>query len=259
MACVNFLFGSFLSERERELIVRNHYRIRSCELVDIVRFQGDGSKLLNQVEVHGLDNLRNVLAEGKGAVVCSAHFTRKEVTAFSMIGALGFPITIIARWTSRSNFRQLHFARPNIERQPGNLSIAVQATKVLRRNELIGIMIDHAVRRKDNSRVATFDFMGRKARLVPGASSLAQLTGSPLVVITIHRAGDWRHQVLEVSPPIEVHGDLLKAYGECLRIVEATIMRYPAQWRRLEKSVLRAMGLMPYDAAFGQVQLGAPN
>lgn len=243
-ACVDAIYGKLYSKRERELLVRSHYRIRSCELVDTVRIQGDGRRLLSLIEVRGIDNLRTALAEGKGAVVCSAHLTRKEVTAFTIIGALGFPITIIARWSGTSNLRHLHFSRPNIERRPGNLRIAVQATAVLRHNELVGIMIDHAVRRSDNSRVAAFDFLGKKAMFVPGASAIAQLTGSPLLVASIYRDRDWRHQVLEISSPITVQGDLLEAYEKGLRIIETTIVRNPAQWDRLRKRELVAMGLL---------------
>lgn len=243
-ACVDTLFGKRFSAETRATIVKNHYRIRSCELVDMIRLQGDGRRLLSLVEVRGLENLRNALAGGKGAVVCSAHFTRNEVTAFSVIGALGFPISIIARWSNKSDFRQFHFSRPNIERRPGNLSIAVQATMALRSNEFVGVMIDHATKRGDNSRRVTFDFLDRKALLVPGASTIAQLSGSPLMVALIYRARDWRHQVLEISPPVAIQGNHVEAFRKCLGIVETTVMQNPAQWKKLSPTVLTTMGLL---------------
>lgn len=250
-ACVDRLFGERFSAETRATIVKNHYRIRSCELVDMIRLRGDGRRLLSLLEVRGLENLRNALEGGKGAVVCSAHFTRKEITAFSVIGALGFPIAIIARWSTKSDFRQFHFSRPNIERKPGNLSIAVQATMALHSNELVGVMIDHVIRRGDSSKGMTFDFLDRKALLAPGASTIAQLSGSPLMVASIYRARDWRHQVLEISPPVAIEGNPVEAFQKCLNIVETTVRQNPAQWKRLSPTVLTAMGLLPRGSGAG--------
>jgi len=241
--CVELLFGDRLSPEQCEQVARSHYRIRSCELVDRTLFQSDEERLLSLVEVKGLENLNSALAGGRGAVVCSGHFTAIEITTFSLIGALRFPITIVARWSTKSSYRDFHFARPNIERRPGNYSMAVQVMDVLRQNELVGIMVDHAFRQEDASRRSAFEFLNKRAYFVPGATTIAQLAGSPVIVATLHRAPDWRHQVLEVSPPISVGRDPVETFGECLKIIETSVRQNPAQWKKLTRPDLRAMGL----------------
>lgn len=249
---LGLLFGDRLSQRERDRVARDNFRSMSCETIDAMRLLGSGKALLGLVEVRGLEHLRAALAGGKGAVLCSAHFGSPK-SCFSIIGALGFPITIVARWRYHEKRRKRllsklvyrlrndypvnsHLHRPNIERHPGTYGTAVQAAMVLRRNELVGIMIDAEVRPGDPSKPMTFDFLNGKATLVPGATEIAQLTGAPVMVMLLRRLADWRHQVLEISPPIHVEGDPVVAFKQCLALIEAAIQRYPAQWRPLPVS-----------------------
>jgi lauroyl/myristoyl acyltransferase len=162
-----------------------------------------------------------------------------------LIGALGFPVTIIADWSfGDSRWRLLgklfyrlkhddpvssHLHRPNIERK--SATVAVQAAMALRHNELIGIMIDTFVKPSHHSKPMTIDFLNGKVTLVPGATTIAQLTGAPVMVVLLHRSADWRHQVLDISPPIHVEGDPAIAFKQCLAVVETAIRRYPAQWK----------------------------
>ncbi|MGD0477320.1 MAG: lysophospholipid acyltransferase family protein [Nitrososphaerales archaeon] len=217
------------------------------------------------MEVRGLENLRAALAGGKGAILCSAHFGSPK-SCFSLIGALGYPITIVARWSftasgAEGSISRLQYAldhnipltshlrRPNIERMPGSIDTAVQAAIVLRQNEVVGIMIDDEVEPGDRSRPVPLDFLNGKALLVPGATTIAQLTGAPVLVMLMRRSVDWRHQVLEIFPPIPIEGDPVIAFRRCLALVEDAIKRYPAQWKKLKLSHLVEMGLISHEVA----------
>ena len=73
-------------------------------------------------------------------------------------------------------------------------------------------------------------FLGRQVRLLPGVVALAQLTGAPVLMVFMHRLADYRHQVLEISAPVPVEGDITTAFGRCVAAMDAAIRKYPAHW-----------------------------
>jgi len=254
-ACLELLFGDKLSPDDRREMAREYFRVRSCEPIDTVRLFGDGRRLLGLVEVRGLEHLKAAHAAGRGAVICSAHLSAPRV-CFSIIGALGFPIRVVARWTYGSDRdlkyeggwlqrRSLHLHGPNIARASNSYMVAVQAAQALRRNEFVGIMVDSPVGPSDPSRPSKFAFLGRTISLVPGATTIAYLTGSPIVPALLLRSSDCRHQVLQVMPPIHVADDPRQAFVRCLAVIEDTISRFPAQWSLLGKQPLSELGLLP--------------
>ena len=76
--------------------------------------------------------------------------------------------------------------------------------------------------------------------------TLARLTGAPLLIGIAHRAADYRHQVLEISAPVPVDGDIKTVFERCAAEVSAAIRRSPASWGFWpETGDLAAMGLIP--------------
>jgi Bacterial lipid A biosynthesis acyltransferase len=75
-------------------------------------------------------------------------------------------------------------------------------------------------------------FLGRRARLLPGAVTLARLTGAPLLMTFMYRSADYRHQVLEISAPVQcpAEEDAATAFARCAAEVSAAIRRSPAHW-----------------------------
>ena len=88
-----------------------------------------------------------------------------------------------------------HRQRPNIEPWPGRLEVAALAAAALRANEVVTISIDAPPLDSDRARAVEVPFLGRPGRLLPGAVTLAQVTGAPLLMGFLYRAADYRHQV----------------------------------------------------------------
>jgi lauroyl/myristoyl acyltransferase len=44
------------------------------------------------------------------------------------------------------------------------------------------------------------------------------------------RSADYRHQVVEISPPLSLEGEPQEAFARCAAAMEATIRANPAQW-----------------------------
>jgi predicted LPLAT superfamily acyltransferase len=100
----------------------------------------------------------------------------------------------------------------------------------LRANEVITISIDAPPLDGDQARAVEVPFLGRPVRLLPGAVTLAQVTGAPLLMGFLFRAADYRHQVWEISAPVPLEGETAAAFERCTAEVSAAIRRSPAHW-----------------------------
>jgi lauroyl/myristoyl acyltransferase len=240
------VLGDELGQDEAESLAREHFRMTSCEVIDVLRLRGRGRALGKLVEIRGREHLDAALAGGKGAILCSAHFGSYN-SAFSLLHASGFPLTSIGRrWWNYSadkspaerwlwgfvyarrlrRYRQ----RPSIEPLPGRIQVVAQAAAVLRANEVVTISSDAPPLKADLARAVEVPFLGRQARLLPGVVTFAQLTGAPVLMVFMHRLADYRHQVLEISPPVPVEGETVKAFGRCVAAMDAAIRVSPAHW-----------------------------
>lgn len=261
------VLGDQMSPAERIRVTRDFFRISSCEAVDAMRLAGKGKALTRLVEIHGLEHIEAALAAGKGAILCGAHFG-SYITCFSFIGTQGFPITLVGRTPSKLNknrtlieriiFRLFflkplagHWQRPTIEPR-GQLESAIQAAKILRHNELIGICIDPPVLPVDRAKAISVDFLNGQVFLIPGIITIAQLTGAPVLMTFMRRSNDWQHQVLEISPPMPMDGDAVTAFGRCVAMVEAAILRNPEHWHYWGKFALMDLGLLPKEQEPGE-------
>jgi KDO2-lipid IV(A) lauroyltransferase len=240
-----------------------------------MRLRYRAGALRRLVEIRGQEHLEAALAAGKGAIVCSAHFGSFD-SAFSLLGAGGFPVTTIGRWqhnytagmsATERRFWDLVYARrlrrhrhrPNIEPWAGRVGVAAKAAAVLRANEVLTIAIDAPPLDCDLPRTVEVAFLGRRARFLPGAVTLAQLTGAPLLMGFMYRAADYRHQVLEISAPVPMEGDTATAFARCAAEVGAAIQRQPAHWVYWpSRADLARLGLpLPEDGAIPVEQPGA--
>jgi len=227
-----------------------------------MRLRYRAGALRRLVEIRGRDHLDAARAGGKGAILCSAHFGSFDC-AFSLLGASGLPVTTIGRWqhnytvglsSAERRFWDLVYARrlrrhrhrPNIEPWPGRIGVAAQAAAVLRANEVLTMAIDAPPLTSDMARTVQVPFLDHRARLLPGAVTLARLTGAPLLMCFMYRTADYRHQVLEISAPVELPAEDDAAFARCVAEVSAAIQRSPAHWVYWASGAdLADLGLIP--------------
>jgi len=243
-------------------LAREWFRQASCTALDIRRLRGNAQALRRLVEIRGQEHLDAALAGGRGAIVCSAHYGSFD-SGFSILGAVGYPVTTIGRWQhnftaglsaaerrfwDRVYARPLrrHRHRPNIEPWAGRYDVALQAAKTLRAGEVLTIAIDAPLLDSDQDRAAEVPFLGGQARLLPGAVAIARLTGAPVLMAFMHRCADYRHQVLEISAPVPMDGEPLAAFSRCAAAVSEAIASDPAPWRYWASTAdLINLGLVP--------------
>jgi phosphatidylinositol dimannoside acyltransferase len=252
---------------DADRLTQQWFRFASCEAIDVMRLRYRARSLRQLVEIRGREHLEAALAGGKGAILCSAHFGSYDC-AFSLLGASGFPVTTIGRWqhnytaglsSAERRFWDVVYARrlrrhrhrPNIEPWFGRVAVAAKAAAVLRANEVLTIAIDAPPLRNDLTRTLQVPFLGRRAKFLPGAATLAQVTGAPLLMGFMYRTADYRHQVLEISAPVPCprDGDAATAFALCANEVSAAIRHSPAHWVYwASRGDLADLGLISPDA-----------
>ena len=267
---VRLVLGNDLSHAAAQEIVRDWFRFTSCSTVDVKQLRRGARPLRRLVEIRGREHLEAALAAGKGAILCSAHFG-SHASGLSVLHASGFPVTHIGRWDHNYNydyrvsynrrvgrssaerwFWELVYARPvrryrqrpNIEPWPGRPQVAVLAASALRANEVVSISIDAPPLDNERARAVEVPFLGRRARLLPGVVTLAQVTGAPVLMGFLYRGADYRHQVWEISAPVPLEGETATAFGRCAAEVSTAIRRSPAHWNLWHTVDVARLGLI---------------
>jgi lauroyl/myristoyl acyltransferase len=265
MLCLEKVLGEQLNLAERIRTTHDFFRLRSCLAIDQIRISGKGSALARLVEIRGLEHIEAALAAGKGAILCTSHFGSFNC-GMSLIGARGIPVTVIGRWASNTFDRRLswverlyyrltvqkslqrHRHRTNIE-PSGQFAVAAQAGKILSQNEVLVIALDAPLQLPaDRARGVKLNFLNGQALLLPGVTTIAKLVGAPVLMTFIRRSPDWRHQVLEILPPMSMEGDTVTAFKRCLDVVDAAIQEKPAHWAFWNIADLVTLGLLPDGA-----------
>jgi len=242
---MQLLLGGRTSPEPRSCVVRDFFRHKSCKMLDTAYISKNPQSYLRLVSVAGRENIDGALARGRGAVLCTVHLNLTNCLA--LLTALGIPVTAISRWSFRieriSKFRflprpvsrQYGFARlvrQNIETsgeiRNRPLHVAVQAAEVLRENGAVLVALDAGI--NDPNRAVRVDFLGGRATIMPGAVVISKLGEAPLLMTLLRRSRDWRHQRLEISPPIDASGDTSEVLRRCLSFFDAAIRREPSQW-----------------------------
>src|SRR5215469_6484433 len=85
---IQHVLGDDVSPEAAQQMTREWFRLASCEAVDVKRLRQSGRALRRLVEIRGREYLEAALAQGKGVIICSAHFGSYD-SAFSMLGASG--------------------------------------------------------------------------------------------------------------------------------------------------------------------------
>ena len=76
---VRLVLGNELSPAAAQQVVRDWFRLLSCETVDVKRLRRRARPLRRLVEIRGQEHLEAALAAGKGATLCSARFDQRHL------------------------------------------------------------------------------------------------------------------------------------------------------------------------------------
>jgi KDO2-lipid IV(A) lauroyltransferase len=214
-------------------IARQTFANFGISLVETLRlYFGCGRKLINSVEVRGLEHYYEAHGRGKGVIFITGHCGNWELMALSF-GSRYAPVSVLAQRQKSSYFTtMLERLRKNF----GNSVIYVDgaAKKIfyeLRANGIVGILVDKVVPPQEGMLV---NFLGHPAWATTMPATLAAKTGVPLLPIFIHREGHRR--IIDISPAIELstlpdgrpdHESVTRRQQDC---IAHYVTRHPTEW-----------------------------
>jgi KDO2-lipid IV(A) lauroyltransferase len=197
------------------------------EMLWLPRF--DAATRERTTEVVGLEQFRELMRRGKGAIAITAHHGNWEWAAVC-VASYGIDLTALQRERNEADInrfvtelRTRHGIR-TIDR--GSVSAAREMIQSLRRGGLLAFLIDQNIRAES----AKVPFFGRPALTPLGPAKLAIRTETPIVCIFTELRGS--KYVLTFEEAIEVarDDDPIALTAKITAAIEAQIRRAPEQW-----------------------------
>jgi KDO2-lipid IV(A) lauroyltransferase len=204
-------------------------------LIEFLRFPGlNTEKVMEKVEIEGRSHVEEALKRGKGIIFLLGHIGNWELLG-CMSRLLGGNLMAIARPLKKN--RRLDRFIGEIRRSTGlhvlsSKRVAHQVVSALRRNKMVGILIDQREKRGEGIGV---QFFGENASTTPASAFFALKTGAAVMPAYAIRLEGGRHRIV-AEPPVEmiVTGnkaeDLRLNTQRHTEVVESIIRRYPDQW-----------------------------
>ena len=225
------------NEQVDEKLVRDVFRNFGRYLVDffrMVRYVNEDFVEKN-VKCEGVDNVRDVLKRGKGAIIVSAHIGNWELGAIVM-KKLGFPVLAVALPHKHKWITGLF----NAQRELSGVTVVAPSVAVrrclekLKANESIALVAD----RDFGTHGLEMDFFGYKTLLPKGPAILAIKTGAGIVPTFLIRNPDGKFTMTFNKPVYAAYRDdqtisdkvLMGVINQYIKVVEAKIRQFPGQW-----------------------------
>ena len=228
-----------VSRAARE-VFRNVMRYYA-DLIGLPRIDPDRLRT-HDLNVHGLENLQDALAQGKGVVLVSAHYGNPELTvqALAAVGIYGYVLTEPLQPRQLSDLtHRLRSTHGHIYR-PVSTSSVKGAIRYLRQGGMVAILCDRDIQKTGQ----LLPLCGCPARFPVGAAALALHTGAQIVPAFTQRRGPGRNEVW-LEPPL--HLERTGDEGQDVRAITQKILA------RFEEYLRRDPGQgMVLDPVWGQ-------
>ena len=189
-------------------------------------------EVIRQVEIHGLENLDQALAQGRGAILVTGHLGNWDF-AGAYLAALGYPIHAVGEDLAPETYAVYERYRGATGMKIISLSgAALPCLRVLKQKELLVLVGDRAI----HGQGLTVDFCGGRRVLPEGPAAFVLKTGAALVIghLILNPGGSEKRYQGVISPVItpqaagaqDVPG-FTQAISDAL---SEAVKRYPDQW-----------------------------
>jgi KDO2-lipid IV(A) lauroyltransferase len=214
---------------EIKAIALKVYRNIGKTLIEFIATgEWSNDRLLTQVSFEGREHLDAALAKGKGVVLLSAHFGNWELLGIAL-SAVGYKVNVLARPLDNPLLDQIV---NGIRSKFGTWIIANKNSikdviKVLRKNEMIGILMDQNL----YENAAFVDFFNEAAATTPIIPLLAQKTSVAIIPIRMLRSTNNTFKII-IDPEMEFKD--LPDRQEYVRINTRLCNEKIEQWIKLD-------------------------
>ena len=188
-----------------------------------------------EIEVPDGEKLLDLLDEGKGLIVVSAHTGCWQV-AFSALRHLTTKVHLVIhqdQFDIDKHYYEYKGKTPpfDIIDPTGYLGGTLQMVAVLQKKETLGLMADRVF--GDDSNTMTLDFLGNPIRIPVASFRLAAMQGTPIAVLLSYRENRSRYRVelsdvIRVPVLIDRDSDAYVSYGrQYLRCLTDFVQGHP--------------------------------
>lgn len=208
--------------------------VKSCLIENAIGFIetarawfADPATIDSQLEVEGLENLRQAMAAGRGVLVIGAHYT---------------PLDLGAVMASRYiEFNGMYRPHKNALMDKVMRESRLKVAKIVDRQDMRTIVralkggeaIWYAPDQDYGVEVSVFaPFFGVRAATIKTTSKLATINDSPVLILSYHRKPDNSGYIMRFSKPLDAFpsGDEVEDATLINRKLEEEIRRCPAQY-----------------------------
>ncbi len=230
---LDIAFGSSKSIEEKRLIARQVFENLGKSLVEVISLIKFNRRNIDEyIKCNGFETIENLIKQGRGGIVLSAHFGNWELMAH-YFAIKGYKVNVIARRVRIEHFEGF-LARARKRHHVNVLHRDASAKDVialLKKNEFVGVMPDQDM---DSVSGVFVDFFGRKAYTPNGPAILNFLTKVPIVPCVMVRK-DFGHEILigeaiHLSATKDRDKDILENTQRYTRVIEDYIRQFPSQW-----------------------------
>ena len=231
----SIVLGRPSSDREVARVARRSFRNFAKYIVEIMRFPLLGiADFERLVTIDGWENLRGALALGKGVIFVSIHFGNFELGGARISDEI--PLNVIADELENQRLMDLlvgNRAHKNITLLTPD-GAAKKVLQALRRNEMVGLMMDLGPRAQAFD-IVDAEFFGTPTAFPAVAASLARVSGAPIVVSACVRHRDNTFTGIAQAPIYvertkQAAEDVQRATQAIARGLETFVRRWPDQW-----------------------------
>ncbi len=236
MAVANIQECLGLGEAEAAAVAEASVRRFGRMIVEVLRFPLlTADKVDHWVEYEDWERYEAAFAEGKGIIMCTAHYGNWELLGGATALKLGHPLLAIARRQNNGQMdRFIHEYRELVGQKlvynhGGHSLMAI--SRMLREKHHLGVVYDQDT----NDGGVKTKLFGKDCSMPSGPAALSRLYGSPILPVFIHNRPDGTH-LARVHPAFHTprtkdkEADLAAATAYLVGVLEEEVRAEPSMW-----------------------------
>jgi KDO2-lipid IV(A) lauroyltransferase len=214
---------------ERERLLARHFRSLGIALLEIpLAWWSSSARVARLVHIEGAEHLRAALAQGRGAIVLTAHFTPMEMAARALAS-----VTRVSFLYRPTKNEALAYALRRFRDAYGSEGVPMDNIRAfmteLKRNQCVWYAPDQSYRKKGAEMVPLFGIPAATNTLT---SRLARISGAPVLPYFLQRLPGTQGYRAVIHPPFEnfPSDDAIADAARFNRVIEAQVRLAPEQY-----------------------------